>query len=209
MFCKNCGTLINENEHFCGKCGQQTSCGNKGFKVDKKVIAIALILIAAIVIGAIVVSFGKNSNKRDIEDVAKAIVDAEFGCTDISVIEEYAEVLPENYLDYLVEEGEGWLWDDKEEWIEVQFDEYSEDSEEYQDKYGDDYTYSFKITKEKDYNTDELLDYSEECSEFDIKPQAAKDVTIKVRVGGNGYGKDYRLEVTMIKLDGSWYLMKV
>lgn len=213
MFCPNCGNEVATNEQFCGKCG--TSCSRNeakelmSKKSKKKFMILAVFVVVAIVLVGIIVGAIFANNKRDIEDVAKAIVDAEFGCTSISVMEKYAEILPENYLDYLVEEGEGWLWDDKEEWIEVQFEEHSDDTEEYQSQYGEDYEYSFKIAEEKEYDEDELDDYADECSEYDINPEAAKDITIKVRVTGNGDGMDYWLDVTMIQLDGSWYLLGI
>lgn len=218
-FCTNCGNEL-KGEKFCTKCGAKnenvvnqpiaefsnigSTKGNKRSFNIKNLIIIPVLLVIAI---AIYFVFGSG---RTCEDVASAVVDAEFGCTSREVVAKYADVLPENYFNYIVDEGKDWLWDDADGWIDFQYEEnYSDNIDEYISKFGEDYKYSFKIVNEVDYDDEELADYADDCEDYDIVPDAAKDVTIKVRVTGNDTGNDYSIEVTMIKIGRSWYLLDI
>ena len=69
MYCKECGTKINENSKFCDKCGVETSV-----KFSKGRIYIPIISLILSIIGILVVfSFGEDNeiNDRDtIETIA-------------------------------------------------------------------------------------------------------------------------------------------
>lgn len=217
-FCSNCGAEIGD-EQYCINCGASTNNMNVSYKTTKTftnnktvsgklskkfllIIPIALILVCAIIL---ISNLGKSC-----EDVASAVVDVEFGCTSRKVVEKYADVLPKKYFDYIVEEGKDWLWDDADGWIDYQYeDNYSDNVDKYKSKFGDDYKYSFRITNEVEYDKEKLESYSEECKQYDITPKAAKDVTIKVRVTGNDTGSDYTIDVTMVKIGSSWYLLDI
>lgn len=209
-YCGNCGAPHDENARVCGMCG--TAFDNvikvkNNKRINKKIILIsaaAIIVVIGVVVGIICAC-----NKQSVDDVAKAIVDAEFGCTSIKVIKNYAEVLPDEYLDYLIEEGEGWLWDNKKEWIEYQFEEYADDTADYYSKYGPNYKYTYRIIDEYKYDEAELFNYSRQYAQYGIIPKEIRDVTIKVRLMGGGNGNEYTLTVTMIKLGSSWYAMDI
>lgn len=218
-YCTNCGSEL-KGEKFCTNCGAKNECAvnqpisevdnigrikeNKGSFNIKKLIIIPVLVVAAF---AIYFIFGSG---QTCEDVASAVVDAEFGCTSRDVVAKYAKVLPENYFNYIVEEGKDWIWDDADGWIDYQYEEnYSDNIDKYISKFGEDYKYSFKIVNEIEYDEEELSNYADECEEYDIVPKAAKDVTIKVRVTGNDTGNDYSIEVTMIKVGNSWYLLDI
>lgn len=211
-FCMKCGNELN-GERFCTKCGAENrdmvnstvsqNSKKHDFKLKK------FIFIPIIVMVAIVVYFVFNSG-RTCDDVASAVVNAEFGCTSREVVAKYADVLPEQYFNYIVDEGKDWLWNDKEGWIDYQYEEnYSDNSDKYISRFGENYKYSYKIVDEVEYDKEALADYSDDCKEYNIVPKAAKDVTIEVRVTGNDTGNDYSLEVTMIKIGNSWYLLDI
>lgn len=103
---------------------------------------------------------------------------------------------------YIVEKGKDWILGDADDWIDYQYEEiYSDNVKKYRNKFGDDYKYSFKIIGEFEYDDEKLESYSDECSHYDITPNAAKYVTIKVRV--------YTIDVAMIKIGTYWYLLDI
>lgn len=209
-FCTNCGNELN-GAKFCTKCGTENTItaeplikGNKKKHSIKKFVFIPIVIIIAVIVYFII-----NSG-RTCDEVASAVVNAEFACTSRDVVEKYADVLPESYFNYIVDEGKDWLWDDADGWIDYQYEEnYSDNADKYISKFGEDYKYSYRIVNEVEYDKDALADYADECKEYDIVPKAAKDVTIKVRVTGNDTGNDYSIEVTMIKIGNSWYLLDI
>lgn len=217
-YCNNCGNQVGD-EKFCTKCGTSTDTSNSNyqpasavqneFSSNKKKSKGKLLIIPVVLILGIIIFFISNIG-RSCDDVASAIVDAEFGCISRDVVKRYADVLPEKYFDYIVEEGKDWIWDDADGWIDYQYEEnYSDNVEKYRSKFGDDYKYSYKIIDEVEFDDEKLESYAKECSQYDITPKAAKDVTIKVRVTGNDTGSDYTIDVTMIKIGTSWYLLDI
>lgn len=218
-YCTNCGNELH-GEKFCTKCGAknenltvqpitETGVGNKRQMRKRGINMKMAIIIPVLLVTATAIYFFFGSG-RTCEDVASALVDVEFGCTSRDVVAKYADVLPENYFKYIVDEGKDWIWDDAEGWIDYQYEEnYSDNADKYIGRFGEDYKYSFRIIDEIEYDDDELADYADDCKDYDIVPKAAKDVTIKVRVTGNGTGNDYSMEVTMIKLGRSWYLLDI
>ncbi len=217
-YCNNCGNQVGD-EKFCTKCGasidvsssehQPVSAVQNDFPSSKKNGKGKLLIIPLLLILGIVAFIVSNLG-RSCDDVASAIVNAEFGCTSRDVVKKYADVLPENYFNYIVEEGKDWIWDDADGWIDYQYEEnYSDNVEKYRSKFGDDYKYSYKIIDEVEFDDEELESYTKECSQYDITPKAAKDVTIKVRVTGNDTGSDYTIDITMIKIGASWYLLDI
>lgn len=217
-FCNNCGNQVGD-EKFCTKCGasidasnsdyQSASAVQNDFSSNKKKGKGKLLIIPVVLILGIIIFFISNIG-RSCDDVASAIVDAEFGCTSRDVVKKYANILPENYFNYIVEEGKDWIWDDADGWIDYQYKEnYSDNVEKYRSKFGDDYKYSYKIIDEVEFDDEKLESYTKECSQYDITPKVAKDVTIKVRVTGNDTGSDYTIDVTMIKIGASWYLLDI
>lgn len=219
-YCTKCGNQVGD-EKFCTKCGASIDASNSiyqpeaavknEFPANKKKGKGKLLIIPAILILILGITIFFVSNiGRSCNDVASAIVDAEFGCISRDVVKKYADVFPEKYFEYIVGEGKDWIWDDADGWIDYQYEEnYSDNVEEYRNKFGDDYKYSFKIINEVEYDAEKLESYSDECSQYDITPDAAKDVTIKVRVTGNDTGSDYTIDVTMIKIGASWYLLDI
>lgn len=185
----------------------QSAAGKLPFKLSKKIIVIGAAALTVII--GIVIAIICACSTQSVDDVAKAVVDAEFGCTSVSVMKQYAKVLPDEYLDYLVEQGGGWLWDNEEEWIEYQYREYSEDTEDYMAQYGRGYRYDYRIIDEYKYESDEYYAYARNCIDYGFMPKEVRDVTIKVRATGGGYGNDYTITITVVKIGSSWYLMKL
>lgn len=218
-FCTNCGKEL-KGEIFCTECGAKNKSidnqpiaelrSNAKTKDGRRTFNIRKLIIIPVLLVAVFAIYFVFSSGQTCDDVASAVVDAEFGCTSRKVVAKYADVLPKKYFDYIVEEGKDWLWDDAEGWIDYQYEEnYSDNADKYIRKFGEDYKYSYRIMDEVEYDDEALADYADECEKYDIVPKAAKDVTIKVRVTGNDTGNDYSIEVTMIKIGSSWYLLDI
>lgn len=192
MLCKKCGTENPDGAKYCSKCGKALNEKSTAKKNREKGIVLALCVIVAVVL--LVYTLGGRSYKKTIE----TFVTSQFAVDAQSIV----ELLPEKVLDKELEET-GYS---KTELVEETNDSLKKQVD-YIDQYlGDDWKLSYKMTNVEDVTGDDLNDLKSNYEDINVKVSAAKTVEVEFTLKGDETEISNSLEVSVIKVDRSWYL---
>ncbi|MFQ8880170.1 MAG: hypothetical protein ACLR7N_17785 [Roseburia hominis] len=161
-------------------------------KNREKGIVLALCVIVAVVL--LVYTLGGRSYKKTID----TFVTSQFAVDAQSIV----ELLPEKVLDKELEET-GYS---KTELVEETNDSLKKQVD-YIDQYlGDDWKLSYKMTNVEDVTGDDLNDLKSNYEDINVKVSTAKTVEVEFTLKGDETEISNSLEVSVIKVDRSWYL---
>lgn len=192
MLCKKCGTENPDGAKYCSKCGKALNEKSTAKKNREKGIVLALCVIVAVVL--LVYTLGGRSYKKTID----TFVTSQFAVDAQSIV----ELLPEKVLDKELEET-GYS---KTELLEETNDSLKKQVD-YIDQYlGDDWKLSYKMTNVEDVTGDDLNDLKSNYEDINVKVSAAKTVEVEFTLKGDETEISNSLEVSVIKVDRSWYL---
>ena len=192
MLCKKCGTENPDGAKYCSKCGKALNEKSTAKKNREKGIVLALYVIVAVVL--LVYTLGGRSYKKTID----TFVTSQFAVDAQSIV----ELLPEKVLDKELEET-GYS---KTELVEETNDSLKKQVD-YIDQYlGDDWKLSYKMTNVEDVTGDDLNDLKSNYEDINVKVSAAKTVEVEFTLKGDETEISNSLEVSVIKVDRSWYL---
>lgn len=192
MLCKKCGTENPDGAKYCSKCGKALNEKSTAKKNREKGIVLALCVIVAVVL--LVYTLGGRSYKKTID----TFVTSQFAVDAQSIV----ELLPEKVLDKELEET-GYS---KIELVEETNDSLKKQVD-YIDQYlGDDWKLSYKMTNVEDVTGDDLNDLKSNYEDINVKVSAAKTVEVEFTLKGDETEISNSLEVSVIKVDRSWYL---
>lgn len=192
MLCKKCGTENPDGAKYCSKCGKALNEKSTAKKNREKGIVLALCVIVAVVL--LVYTLGGRSYKKTID----TFVTSQFAVDAQSIV----ELLPEKVLDKELEET-GYS---KTELVEETNDSLKKQVD-YIDQYlGDDWKLSYKMTNVEDVTGDDLNDLKSNYEDINVKVSAAKTVEVEFTLKGDVTEISNSLEVSVIKVDRSWYL---
>ena len=192
MLCKKCGTENPDGAKYCSKCGKALNEKSTAKKNREKGIVLALCVIVAVVL--LVYTLGGRSYKKTIDK----FVTSQFAVDAQSIV----ELLPEKVLDKELEET-GYS---KTELVEETNDSLKKQVD-YIDQYlGDDWKLSYKMTNVEDVTGDDLNDLKSNYEDINVKVSAAKTVEVEFTLKGDETEISNSLEVSVIKVDRSWYL---
>lgn len=188
MYCGKCGAQNEDGVRFCGSCGaalEQPAENGTGKMGKEKLIGIGVVGVAAILVIVLACSlFGGRGYKSTVKKYMKAVTSAE--------LEDVLDLVPKGLKD-------------EEEYDELEED--LEDAEEDMKEELEKYKYDYEIKDDKDITGDDLEEIQEEYEEeYDIKVKAAKEVEVKLYVEYEGEKMDTTMDVSVIKIGGSWYL---
>ena len=192
MLCKKCGTENPDGAKYCSKCGKALNEKSTAKKNREKGIVLALCVIVAVVL--LVYTLGGRSYKKTID----TFVTSQFAVDAQSIV----ELLPEKVVDKALEEtgySKTELVDEANDSLKKQVD--------YIDQYlGDDWKLSYKMTNVEDVTGDDLNDLKSNYEDINVKVSAAKTVEVEFTLKGDETEISNSLEVSVIKVDRSWYL---
>lgn len=192
MLCKKCGTENPDGAKYCSKCGKALNEKSTAKKNREKGIVLALCVIVAVVL--LVYTLGGRSYKKTID----TFVTSQFAVDAQSIV----ELLPEKVVDKALEET-GYS---KTELVEETNDSLKKQVD-YIDQYlGDDWKLSYKMTNVEDVTGDDLNDLKSNYEDINVKVSAAKTVEVEFTLKGDETEISNSLEVSVIKVDRSWYL---
>ena len=192
MLCKKCGTENPDGAKYCSKCGKALNEKSTAKKNREKGIVLAFCVIVAVVL--LVYTLGGRSYKKTID----TFVTSQFAVDAQSIV----ELLPEKVLDKELEET-GYS---KTELVEETNDSLKKQVD-YIDQYlGDDWKLSYKMTNVEDVTGDDLNDLKSNYEDINVKVSAAKTVEVEFTLKGDETEISNSLEVSVIKVDRSWYL---
>ena len=192
MLCKKCGTENPDGAKYCSKCGKALNEKSTAKKNREKGIVLALCVIVEVVL--LVYTLGGRSYKKTID----TFVTSQFAVDAQSIV----ELLPEKVLDKELEET-GYS---KTELVEETNDSLKKQVD-YIDQYlGDDWKLSYKMTNVEDVTGDDLNDLKSNYEDINVKVSAAKTVEVEFTLKGDETEISNSLEVSVIKVDRSWYL---
>ena len=202
MFCGKCGAKNDDSAVFCAECGNRiaaaqhaapaTATGSKpGFTLNNRnigIIAVAAVAALALIIGCFFI-FGGRSYKDVVKDYFKAIEKA-----DAKLM---IELLPDDLIKSIMKEEDM----TKKEMTEDLQDKL-DDIHEYYDKV----KISYEITDTEEFDKDDLKDLKKDYKEYDVKVKDAMFVEVEVTLEFDGRDITNTMELTLIKVGGSWYL---
>ena len=192
MLCKKCGTENPDGAKYCSKCGKALNEKSTAKKNREKGLVLALCVIVAVVL--LVYTLGGRSYKKTID----TFVTSQFAVDAQSIV----ELLPEKVLDKELEET-GYS---KTELVEETNDSLKKQVD-YIDQYlGDDWKLSYKMTNVEDVTGDDLNDLKSNYEDINVKVSAAKTVEVEFTLKGDETEVSNSLEISVIKVDRSWYL---
>ena len=192
MLCKKCGTENPDGAKYCSKCGKALNEKSTAKKNREKGIVLAVCVIVAVVL--LVYTLGGRSYKKTID----TFVTSQFAVDAQSIV----ELLPEKVLDKELEET-GYS---KTELVEETNDSLKKQVDSLDQSLGDDWKLSYKMTNVEDVTDDDLDDLKSNYEDINVKVSAAKTVEVEFTLKGDETEISNSLEVSVIKVDRSWYL---
>ena len=206
MFCGNCGANNQDGAAFCAGCGAalvsnaqpvdaQPEYASEYVPAAPKKNFIPLIAgiaaVAAVVI-LLVCLLGGGHGFSEPEDAALAWVE---GMCDFDTGDMLQAVYPD-------------IADDIEEDLQDDCDR----AEEYYDEADVDLSFSNFETEERDYDygddyLDELEEWLSDEYDLDVKVSSVKRIKVSYEVEMDGRSKDTSENVTVVKIDGDWYVL--
>ena len=112
------------------------------------------------------------------------------------------ELLPEKVVDKALEET-GYS---KTELVDEANDSLKKQVDSLDQSLGDDWKLSYKMTNVEDVTDDDLDDLKSNYEDINVKVSAAKTVEVEFTLKGDETEVSNSLEISVIKVDRSWYL---
>ena len=192
MLCKKCGTENPDGAKYCSKCGKALNEKSPAKKNRVMGIVLALCVIVAVVL--LVYTLGGRSYKKTID----TFVTSQFAVDAQSIV----ELLPEKVVDKALEET-GYS---KTELVDEANDSLKKQVDSLDQSLGDDWKLSYKMTNVEDVTDDDLDDLKSNYEDINVKVSAAKTVEVEFTLKGDETEVSNSLEISVIKVDRSWYL---
>ena len=192
MLCKKCGTENPDGAKYCSKCGKALNEKSPAKKNREKGIVLAVCGIVAVVL--LVYTLGGRSYKKTID----TFVTSQFAVDAQSIV----ELLPEKVVDKALEET-GYS---KTELVDEANDSLKKQVDSLDQSLGDDWKLSYKMTNVEDVTDDDLDDLKSNYEDINVKVSAAKTVEVEFTLKGDETEVSNSLEISVIKVDRSWYL---
>ena len=192
MLCKKCGTENPDGAKYCSKCGKALNEKSPAKKNREKGIVLASCVIVAVVL--LVYTLGGRSYKKTID----TFVTSQFAVDAQSIV----ELLPEKVVDKALEET-GYS---KTELVDEANDSLKKQVDSLDQSLGDDWKLSYKMTNVEDVTDDDLDDLKSNYEDINVKVSAAKTVEVEFTLKGDETEVSNSLEISVIKVDRSWYL---
>ena len=192
MLCKKCGTENPDGAKYCSKCGKALNEKSPAKKNREKGIVLAVCVIVAVVL--LVYTLGGRSYKKTID----TFVTSQFAVDAQSIV----ELLPEKVVDKALEET-GYS---KTEFVDEANDSLKKQVDSLDQSLGDDWKLSYKMTNVEDVTDDDLDDLKSNYEDINVKVSAAKTVEVEFTLKGDETEVSNSLEISVIKVDRSWYL---
>lgn len=209
-FCGKCGAQIDDDARICGQCGNVVSedvLVNKSSylptrkKGKKKIIIGSVATVAAIVVAIIVMVnvIGSNSYKSVID----TYINASMKTADATTL---MELFPDEFLSYVLKEEDMGRREAANQ-LQKQLDS----SVDMLNSYYDDWSVSYEITDTKDSSSADVKFLSDDCKDlYGFTVSAEKEVDVEVTVSTTKDGETdtniQNTDITLIKVDNSWYL---
>ena len=202
MFCGKCGAKNDDSAVFCAECGARfenaqpaapevPSSTKPGFTLNNRnigIIAVAAVAVIALIISCFFI-FGGRGYKDVVKDYFKAMEKA-----DAKLM---MELLPDDVIKYAMKEDDMTKKEMTEE-LQEQLDSLH--------KYYDKIKISYKITGTEEFDKEDLADLKDNYKEIGVKVKDAMSVSVDVTMTLDGREMNNDLELTLIKVGGSWYL---
>ena len=192
MLCKKCGTENPDGAKYCSKCGKALNEKSPAKKNRENGIVLAVCVIVAVVL--LVYTLGGRSYKKTID----TFVTSQFAVDAQSIV----ELLPEKVVDKALEET-GYS---KTELVDEANDSLKKQVDSLDQSLGDDWKLSYKMTNVEDVTGDDLDDLKSNYEDINVKVSAAKTVEVEFTLKGDETEVSNSLEISVIKVDRSWYL---
>lgn len=224
MYCKYCGSKINDTAVFCAECGKkikkksainqdivsksnlQNNSDNNHKK--KKIIGLAVLCIAIIGIGVLI--FGGRSYKKVIDVYVKSSMSGK-----AKDVEKMYKLLPEEVQDATLQSYMENYSGGKEEMMQELQEQYKEEYDKIEDTYGEGWRYSYKIEREEDATRKQIREWKEDITnsdevdvDFNREIKEMKYITVEITT----QSKDKKTEktdsmtVTVLKIGRTWYV---
>lgn len=224
MYCKYCGSKINDTAVFCAECGKkikkksainqdivsksnlQNNSDNNHKK--KKIIGLAVLCIAIIGIGVLI--FGGRSYKKVIDVYVKASMSGK-----AKDVEKMYKLLPEEVQDATLQSYMENYSGGKEEMMQELQEQYKEKYDKIEDTYGEGWRYSYKIEREEDATRKQIREWKEDITDSDevdvdfnreIKEMKYITVEITTQSKDKKTEKTDSMTVTVLKIGRTWYV---
>ena len=192
MLCKKCGTENPDGAKYCSKSGKALNEKSPAKKNREKGIVLVVCVIVAVVL--LVYTLGGRSYKKTID----TFVTSQFAVDAQSIV----ELLPEKVVDKALEET-GYS---KTELVDEANDSLKKQVDSLDQSLGDDWKLSYKMTNVEDVTDDDLDDLKSNYEDINVKVSAAKTVEVEFTLKGDETEVSNSLEISVIKVDRSWYL---
>lgn len=208
MFCPKCGTQIDDDSRFCGKCGAAVSAADSVYvKTDvpdtaadpapsrrlsgkaKLIGVIVAALVVAALLGCWLLGvFGGNDQEDVVDQFIDSMLDAD--------AEGIVDAIPDEVVKILLEE-----MDCSEKELVEQLQEVLDYAFEYMPE---GIKISHRIDETESIYGEELEEIRQQYAEMGVQVTEAKNVEVELTVSAMGMSESIEIEVGLVKISGIW-----
>ena len=232
MFCKHCGSKINDGAAYCPICGGElgkkvADSSNRQMVSDKirdfnqvkkkrmspkkkKKIKILAGIICIVIVAAFIGNYIYNMDcKHVVTEYMKLMADEE------DYTQQAYKLLPEEYqqsmINFYKEDNDG---ADEAEMLEEKQKDYEEGMQLIENEYGENWKYSFEIKKVEDASRKEIREWKQSIEDskvkFNRKIKGMKNVTVKFKLQSEDGKKNDKsnMNLVVVRLGHKWYIAK-
>lgn len=232
MFCKHCGSKINDGAAYCPICGGElgkkvADSSNRQMVSDKirdfnqvkkkrmspkkkKKIKILAGIICIVIVAAFIGNYIYNMDcKHVVTEYMKLMADEE------DYTQQAYKLLPEEYqqsmINFYKEDNDG---ADEAEMLEEKQKDYEDGMQLIENEYGENWKYSFEIKKVEDASRKEIREWKQSIEDskvkFNRKIKGMKNVTVKFKLQSEDGKKNDKsnMNLVVVRLDHKWYIAK-
>lgn len=207
MVCTKCGKSIEKGQKCCGFCGAEVVSAEPRY--DKKRIIFLSVVSAFAVLFILAVVIFMCMDYTPSQSSYTTVIDKGLHAIQEIDIDEYMELLPEDYINYTLKENESYTkYDDM---VLDYEDKLWEINRTNKKEYGTDFKIIYEIENEVHYREDEdLLKLTEEFNNrYNGKSQITEAVQAVISTeikSSTAEGSHETVERCFIKIDETWYL---